>query len=202
MLPTIASRCQHVRFDPLAAGGDRGAACDGVEPERARACARLALGDAALAARLASEEGEALRAAAEAFVRSALAGETASAAVAGAARGGARGRRRARASRPSERSGTSSSCSRQGAQTPRARRRAKRSRRVERRARTETLDLGLRLAELWLRDVLCVREGAAELVHAVDRRERAGAGRAASATAARAARGDRAGRRHAPAASR
>ncbi len=43
-------------------------------------------------------------------------------------------------------------------------------RRGERRARTHTLDLALRLAELWLRDVLCVREGAPELVYAVDRR--------------------------------
>ena len=43
-------------------------------------------------------------------------------------------------------------------------------RRGERRARTRTLDLALRLAELWLRDVLCVCEGAPELVYAVDRR--------------------------------
>jgi DNA polymerase-3 subunit delta' len=42
-------------------------------------------------------------------------------------------------------------------------------RRGERRARTQTLDLALRLAELWLRDVLCICEGAAELVFAVDR---------------------------------
>jgi DNA polymerase-3 subunit delta' len=42
-------------------------------------------------------------------------------------------------------------------------------RRGERRARTRTLDLGLRLAELWLRDVLCICEGARELVYAVDR---------------------------------
>ncbi len=43
-------------------------------------------------------------------------------------------------------------------------------RRVERRARTETLELGLRLAELWLRDLLCLELDAAELIHAVDRR--------------------------------
>jgi DNA polymerase-3 subunit delta' len=36
--------------------------------------------------------------------------------------------------------------------------------------RTGTLDLALRLSELWLRDVLCVCEGAAELIYAVDRR--------------------------------
>ena len=44
-------------------------------------------------------------------------------------------------------------------------------RRGERRARTRTLEQALRLAELWLRDLLCVREGAPELVYAVDRRE-------------------------------
>jgi DNA polymerase-3 subunit delta' len=42
-------------------------------------------------------------------------------------------------------------------------------RRTERRARTRALDLTLRLAELWLRDVLCVAEGAPECVYAVDR---------------------------------
>ena len=45
-------------------------------------------------------------------------------------------------------------------------------RRSERRARTRTLDLSLRLAELWLRDLMCVCEGAPELVYAVDRRPR------------------------------
>ncbi|MGH2863957.1 MAG: hypothetical protein ACRDJX_01765, partial [Solirubrobacteraceae bacterium] len=43
-------------------------------------------------------------------------------------------------------------------------------RRGERRVRTQTLGLSLRLAELWLRDLMCVSEGAAELVYAVDRR--------------------------------
>ena len=32
------------------------------------------------------------------------------------------------------------------------------------------LDLSLRLGELWLRDLMCVCEGAPELVYAVDRR--------------------------------
>jgi DNA polymerase-3 subunit delta' len=44
------------------------------------------------------------------------------------------------------------------------------SRRGERRVRTQTLDLALRLGELWLRDLLCICEGAPELVYAVDRR--------------------------------
>ncbi len=42
-------------------------------------------------------------------------------------------------------------------------------RRAERRERTATLDLGLRLAELWLRDIWCLLVGAPELVFACDR---------------------------------
>ncbi len=42
-------------------------------------------------------------------------------------------------------------------------------RRVERRARTGTIDLALRLAQLWLRDLWCVAEGAGELAYALDR---------------------------------
>jgi len=33
-----------------------------------------------------------------------------------------------------------------------------------------TLDQGLRISELWLRDMLCLSEGAPELILAVDRR--------------------------------
>ncbi len=43
-------------------------------------------------------------------------------------------------------------------------------RRSERRSRTGTLDLALQLCELWLRDMLCAREGASEVLYAVDRR--------------------------------
>ena len=59
---------------PAARGADRAALeADGVAPERALACARLALGNGARARFLASEEGEALRAEVEAIVREALA---------------------------------------------------------------------------------------------------------------------------------
>ena len=45
VMPTIASRCQHVRFDPLPAAviAER---LDGSDAERLLACSRLALGDA------------------------------------------------------------------------------------------------------------------------------------------------------------
>ena len=167
VLATIASRCQAVRFDPLAPA-QIAARLKDVEPERAQACARLALGDARLAARLAGMEGQALRAAAESFVRSALNGSTGErrwtelldvAKAAGVAAGEAQDERLARelelvASKERKR------YEREGSD---ARRRA------ERRARTQALDLTLRLAELWLRDVLCIAEGAPECVYAMDR---------------------------------
>ena len=74
-------------------------------------------------------------------------------------------------------------------------------RRVERRARTATLELGLRLAELWLRDVLCVALDAQELVHAVDRNDAAERGCRAPGCRRPPAR-DRAGRRDPPVACR
>ena len=76
VLATIVSRCQPVRFDPLPPSRIA-AGLSGVEADRAQACAQLALGDARLAARLAGEQGDALRAGAERFVRASLAGETA-----------------------------------------------------------------------------------------------------------------------------
>ena len=71
VLATVASRCQHVRFDALAPEriADRLQCAD---RERALACARLALGDGRLAQRLADEQGEQLRCSVEEFVRSVL----------------------------------------------------------------------------------------------------------------------------------
>jgi DNA polymerase-3 subunit delta' len=173
VLPTIASRCQQVRFDPLASEQVTRrliAACgDGVDAARASACARLSAGDAALAERLASGEGAVLRVCSESFIRAALDGRSAerrwmdllaTAKQAGeqaAAHAGERLRQQAellpaRERRKHERDG------------------AEATRRAERRARAGTLDLGLRLAELWLRDAWCLAIGAGELVLAVDRR--------------------------------
>jgi DNA polymerase-3 subunit delta' len=171
VLATIASRCQHVRFDPLPAGviAERLAGREGVEGERAQACARLAFGDARLAARLAGEEGAALRAGAEGFVRAALAGSTADrpwmalldVAKAAGARAGEEAQERMARELELVPSKERKRYEREGLDA---------RRRGERRTRTRTLDLALRLAELWLRDVLCICEGAPELVYAVDRR--------------------------------
>jgi DNA polymerase-3 subunit delta' len=173
VLPTIASRCQQVRFDPLSdellaqrLQGVQGAT--GIEPERAIACARLAAGDGQLAELLASERGIALRECAEQFVRSALRddveqrrwmGLLEAAKAAGAVAGAAVSERLheqagflpSKEQRKYEREGTDV------------------VRRAERRERTATLELGLRLAELWLRDIWCLLVGAPELAYARDR---------------------------------
>jgi DNA polymerase-3 subunit delta' len=53
-----------------------------------------------------------------------------------------------------------------------AREMADEAKRVGRRRRTETLDLGLSLAASWFRDLTAVAEGAPEVVHNRDRRDK------------------------------
>ncbi len=168
VLATIASRCQQVRFDPLPSAAIA-EGLEGVDGERALACARLALGDAGQAARLAGEEGDALRARAEEFVRCTLAGSTAKRPWLGLldaakAAGVAAGERSQELMERELELIPSKERKRYERESAEARRRG------ERRVRTQTLDLALRVSELWLRDLLCVREGAGELVYAVDRR--------------------------------
>jgi DNA polymerase-3 subunit delta' len=169
VLPTIASRCLLVRFDPLPASRVAGL-LQGVDGERALACARLAQGDAGLAARLADPGGEELRRSAQAFVGAALAGTTESrpwlALLERAQAAGAE-----EAARAQERTELELELLPAKERRRHEREASEARRRIERRARTETLDLGLRLVELWLRDLLCVREQAGELVLAVDRRD-------------------------------
>ena len=168
VLATIVSRCQQVRFDPLPPERIAAGLTD-VEPERAAACARLALGDASLAARLAGEQGAPLRAAAEGFARGALAaasGERRWLAMLEAAKAaGAQAGERQQASMAE---GLELVPSKERKKVEREGLEARK--RGERRARTQALESMLRLAELWLRDVLCVCEGASELIYAVDRR--------------------------------
>ncbi len=206
LLPTIASRCQQVRFDPLAparieqrlrerggvtlagapgeerpvgAGGELAAAEGTAADATLAACARLGLGDARLAGRLAEEWGSRLRARVEAFVSGAVSGDTA-------------GRPWLELLQAARDAGTSAGeelAARVAGELEllpaKERKRHQREaveaqRRAERRARGGALDLALRLAQLWLRDLWCVAEGAGELVYALDRRtelERDAAGR-------------------------
>ncbi len=169
VLPTIVSRCQQIRFDPVPCASIVAELGADLESGRALACARLALGDAQLARALAGADGQALRAAAERFARAAITGTAATGpwrellALAQAAGEQAGSRHDERLAEELELI-PAKDRKRHEREALEARRRG------ERRARTERLDLGLRLAELWLRDVLCVCEGAADLVFAVDRR--------------------------------
>jgi DNA polymerase III subunit delta' len=167
VLPTVASRCLHVRFDPLAPA--RIAARLEGDPERVAACARLAGGDAGMAQWLAGEEGGEVRAGAEHYARAALQGRTAE-------RPWIELLERARAA--GQRAGEDTQARWEAEAElwdPKERRRRAREatdvqRRAERRARTATLDTALHLVECWLRDAWCVSVGAPEVIHAVDRR--------------------------------
>jgi DNA polymerase-3 subunit delta' len=169
VLPTIASRCQVVRFDAPGVGelaarlGEQG-----VDERTADACARLSLGDADLALALATGEGRALRAAAEAFARAPLRGGLAARPWLDILRSaGAEGdRAQAAVERAAEA---------EAELVPRRERRrlareaGERAKRAHRRATTAGLHASLRLAGLWYRDLACLADGAPELVHASDR---------------------------------
>jgi DNA polymerase-3 subunit delta' len=170
VLETIASRCQPVRFDPLPASelAERLQRDLGVEPAVATACARLALGDAALAAALATGEGPRLRAGAERLARAARAGEMGSKPwqdVLALAR--ARGDAAVAALEEAHAADRDlfAKRDRRRAETEHA----ERSRRAQRRAYTQSLDVALSLAGLWFRDVACVAWGAPELACHADR---------------------------------
>jgi len=170
VLPTIASRCQPVRFDPpppaeLAARLQaRGAA-----PEQAEAAARLSLGDGERALVLAVGDGAALRAHAEAFARAPLHGRT------GAERPWPALLELAAARGAAARAEHEERLAEELQYLPRKEHRKRESevgeqaRRAERRAQTAALDQGLQLAGLWYRDLACVAAGAPELAHHADR---------------------------------
>jgi DNA polymerase III subunit delta' len=169
ILPTIASRCQHVRFDApppdeIALALER----QGVDAAAARACARLSLGDAERARALALGDGPALRAGAEALARATLRDDL-------AARPWLTLLARAKKHGDAEQAAVEARVADELEYLPaRERRRAERegheaARRANRRARTGALDLALAVCGLWFRDVACVVDGAEDVVHATDR---------------------------------
>ena len=172
VLATIASRCQQIRFEAMpTAQIAQLLEQAGVEGVRASACARLSLGDARLARTLAAEQGEQLRARSQELIRWALSGTGPSARPWMALLELAQ----AAAERAGERSAALTASELELIPAKERKRHEREAldarRRGERRARTECVDLALRLAELWLRDVLMLCEGAGELLYAVDRCE-------------------------------
>ena len=172
VLETVVSRCQLVRFEPLpAATIAQHLVAEGFPTERAKACARLALGNAARARYLASDEGDALRAEVDALVASALSGGTDA---------GAEPWRplltRAEASGLAAEEAVAEDAKRHLELEPKGRERKaiekdfeESAKREARRARRESLELGLTLAALTFRDLICIAEDAPEAVLAADR---------------------------------
>jgi DNA polymerase-3 subunit delta' len=173
LLETVRSRCRPVPFARLAPEALE-ARLDAQAPEaERRAVARLADGDLDRAEFLLGDEGRALRAAAEQLVRAAATGELAGApwaALIDAAESA--GEREGAVQRELAAAAEEDAAERTG---PAARRRAREAeelaKRAARRARTETLDLGLALVGCWLRDLAAAGEGAAELALNSDRAE-------------------------------
>src|SRR3954469_24386431 len=172
VLETVVSRCQLVRFEPLPAATIAAQlVAEGVPAERAEACARLALGNAARARYLASEEGEALGEEVDALVASALSG--------GADAGAEPWRpllARAEASGFAAEEAIAEEAKRRLELEPKGRERKaiekdfeESAKRESRRARRESLELGLTLTALTFRDLICLAEDAPEAVLASDR---------------------------------
>ena len=165
VLETVVSRCQLVRFDPLPSGRIASALeAEGVEPERARSAARLALGNATRARYLASDEGQELRGEVERFVAATLRG------------GGAPEPwrplldRAERARAEAEDRAVAERAERLEIE-PKGRERRSLERDLEeaakregRRARTGVLDLALTMTGLAFRDLVCVAEDAGDAV--------------------------------------
>ena len=171
VIETVVSRCQLVRFDPLPA--ERIAAMleeEGVDPARAGACGRLALGNASRARFLASEEGAALRVDVERLVLDALGAEPE---VGDAWRGLLE---RAEVRRQDAEAGVEGRKRERLESEPRGRERNalerefdEMAKREGRRARTEVLNLGLELAAIAFRDLVCIASGADGAVLGTDR---------------------------------
>ncbi|HEX6714032.1 MAG TPA: hypothetical protein VF066_11615, partial [Thermoleophilaceae bacterium] len=171
VIDTVVSRCQLVRFDPLPREqiAER-LESQGVPSEQADAAARLALGDGRRAEFLAAGEGKALRADVEAMVRAALADAD------GAAEPWRALLERAEEAREQAEDEIARKKEQRLELEPKDRERRalekefdETAKRAGRRARTQVLDLGLELATLTFRDLVCVAEGARDAVLATDR---------------------------------
>ncbi len=172
VIETVVSRCQPVRFDPLPARRIAEALeAEGVPGERAQACARLALGNAARARLLASAEGDELRSEVEAFAAAALVGEPAESwkpILDRAERG-----------RSAVEESVAAEALKRLELEPKGRERRALEREFEdaakrdgRRARTEVLDLALTLTGLAFRDLVCLAEDAPDAVLGADHADR------------------------------
>jgi DNA polymerase-3 subunit delta' len=170
VMPTIRSRCQLVRFDATA---QEQVAADleavGVPGPTAVACARLSLGDASRARQLASDEGTAMRAAAEVFARATLAGEVGTVRPWCPLLDSIRARGESVREQMEERAAAELEHYSRKDQRRVLTDWSERTRRSRRRAETTALDLALQLVSLWFSDLACLAWGAEDLVRHCDR---------------------------------
>lgn len=183
VLPTIASRCQSVRFDAIpAAEITTELVAEGVDPDRAASCAALCSGDITLARELASDEGDAMRSEAGRMIGCALSGISGrerpwEGVIARASEAGEAAEQAVLADLearleafPKGREKTAAQ--KEGEQA---------AHRTARRVRGDSIDRSLSICSLLLRDIATAAGGAGELIFARDRRasiERSATGRA------------------------
>ena len=170
VLPTISSRCQLVRFD---APGVESVAAElrlrGTDEAEADSLARIALGEGELARTLATQEGRALRAAAEKFARCALSGELWEQRPWLEILVAARGEGEALQGELENRATVEAELLPQKEQRRQKTEWGERIRRARRRTETAALDLALQIVSLWYADLASLAWGAEELVRNTDR---------------------------------
>jgi DNA polymerase-3 subunit delta' len=168
LLETIASRCLPVDFAPLPIGAVEAAlradASSGGGADEIAAAARLAGGDVELARLLLSEPGRKLRSEAEGLATAVLgSGEAAAswqAMLKSAERAGEEAESGIREELEEEKDAGVKRSARDIADA---------AKRAGRRRRTDLLDLGLRLAAAWFRDLAATASGAADVAYNRDR---------------------------------
>ncbi|MGK2877078.1 MAG: ATP-binding protein [Solirubrobacterales bacterium] len=171
VLPTIASRCQSVRFDAVPVSAiTQTLTAEGIEPDRAASCAALSGGDVALARELAGEDGDAMRSEAGRIVGCALRG------VSGRERPWEGVLTRAQTAGEIEEQRTLDRVEADLEAFPKGRERTaaqkegeQAAHRIARRVRSDSLDKSLRICSLLLRDIAAAAGGAPDLIMARDR---------------------------------
>ena len=164
LLDTVRSRCRAVRFGRLGTEAVEARLAEHPAGAERTAAARLAAGDPERARFLLGDDGRALRAAAERLARAVREGDLAGApceGIAAAAEAASEHRSAAVQTRAAEAEEQAADRS-PAAVRRRAREAEDAARRAGRRARTETLDLGLALLGAWVRDLAAVVDGAPE----------------------------------------
>ncbi len=165
---TILSRCAPIEFGPLAPDAVLEALGEGADAD---AAARLSGGDVELARLLADERGAALRAIAEEAARAPRSGSGAPEPWRGLLAAASEAGERAGAEEESRLLEEAEVTARRGRKGKLTREAIDQMRRTERRARTQTLDLGLGLCCAWYRDLAAISSGADDVVLNTDRLE-------------------------------